>query len=229
MLVSGLALVVVVAAIAGIVATRPNPGPSIQVTNPSSTTVPSPTSSIGDRFVPPTTIENGLVVLPVTLPDGEQYTLRYPAAMRIAQLGFAGGLGVSGNQVSISYTTIRVYAVTRAFASTAVRTEARCRFHGGRTPVTARRHQMFWRFNSVPGSRRSRSNGRPTPSARRGRAVSREPSTTTGISYYMPRRRCRSVTRSTVASAACRAPSSSWRRICIAVSPSRTRACTAAS
>ena len=84
---------------------------------------PTPTSTttrryaVGDRFVPPTTIENGLVMMPVTFPDGETTTLRYPPAMKIAQLGFAGGIGVNwpvddaashccGKQVSITYPTI---------------------------------------------------------------------------------------------------------------------------
>jgi photosystem II stability/assembly factor-like uncharacterized protein len=118
MLVSGLALVIVIAAVAGILATRPNPGPSIEVRHNSSTTVPAPSSSVGDRFVPPTTIENGLVVLPVTLPDGERFTLRYPPAMRIAQLGFAGGISVSGAQVLVNYTTIaHLYRDSKALAT----------------------------------------------------------------------------------------------------------------
>jgi photosystem II stability/assembly factor-like uncharacterized protein len=106
-LLSGLALVVVIAAVAGIVATRPNPDPSIEVTNPSSTTTaPTPSSSIDRRFIPPTTMENGSVVLPATFPDGETTTLRYPPEMKIAQLGYAGEIGVSGTRVQIEYTTI---------------------------------------------------------------------------------------------------------------------------
>ena len=36
------------------------------------------------RFVPWTHIEDGLTVLPVTLPDGETLTMRYPARMHVA-------------------------------------------------------------------------------------------------------------------------------------------------
>jgi photosystem II stability/assembly factor-like uncharacterized protein len=116
-IVSALALAVVVAAAAGIVATRPDEDQVI-VTDPSSTTVPTP-SSIGYRFVPPTTTENGITTLPVTLPDGETFTMRYPEQMKIAQLGFAGSLGVNweaettipflccSKQVSITYQTIK--------------------------------------------------------------------------------------------------------------------------
>jgi hypothetical protein len=118
-IVSALALAVVVAAVGGIVATRPDEDQVI-VRNPSSTTAPPP-SSIGDRFVPPTTTANGMTTLPVTLPDGETFTLRYPVEMKIAQLGFAGGIGVDwpvedgalhccGKVVGIRYTTVgRVY------------------------------------------------------------------------------------------------------------------------
>ncbi len=109
-IVSALALAVVVAAVAGIVATRPDEHQVI-VTDPSSTTAPPPSSSIGDRFVPPTTTENGITTLPVTLPDGETFTMKYPEQMKIAQLGFAGSIGVNwpsccNKQVSITYQTI---------------------------------------------------------------------------------------------------------------------------
>ena len=117
-IVSALALLLVVGVVTGIVATRPDSGPSIQVTNPSSTTtVPAPSSSVGARFVPPTTTKNGITTLPVTFPDGETTTLRYPPAMKIAQLGFRGDIGVEypvtngalhccGKVVSITYQTI---------------------------------------------------------------------------------------------------------------------------
>ena len=51
---------------------------------------------VGDRFVPPTTIENGIVTLPGDA--ARRRDLRrcaYPQEMRIAQLGFAGGIGVN--------------------------------------------------------------------------------------------------------------------------------------
>jgi photosystem II stability/assembly factor-like uncharacterized protein len=56
-------------------------------------------------------MENGLVVMPVTFPDGETTTLRYPPEMKIAQLGFRGDLGVEypatgGKVVSITYATV---------------------------------------------------------------------------------------------------------------------------
>ncbi len=125
-LLSGVAVVVVIAAVAGIVTTRPDHHQLI-VTDPSSTTaaattVPTtqpttPRSSIDGRFIPPTTTENGRVVLPVTFPDGEHITLRYPHEMRVAQLGLAGAVGanwpvVNGSPnccsryVGITYQTI---------------------------------------------------------------------------------------------------------------------------
>jgi hypothetical protein len=116
-IVSALALAVVVAAVAGIVATRPDKHQVI-VTDPSSTTAaPTTHPSIDGRFIPPTTTENGFVVLPVTFPDGETTTLRYPPEMKIAQLGFAGDVGVEypvtngalrccSRVVSIRYATV---------------------------------------------------------------------------------------------------------------------------
>jgi hypothetical protein len=116
---SGLAAVVVVAVVAGIVATRPDSGRKLTVTTPSSTTAPTPASSIDGRFIPPTTADNGIVTLPVTLPDGESFTLRYPQAMQIAQLGLGGSTAsvnweaqttipflCCSKEVSITYQTI---------------------------------------------------------------------------------------------------------------------------
>ena len=62
-------------------------------------------------------MENGLVVMPVTFPDGETTTLRYPPEMKIAQLGFRGDVGVDypvtngalhccSKVVSIRYATV---------------------------------------------------------------------------------------------------------------------------
>ena len=79
---------------------------------------PSPATgrSVGDRFVAPTSLDHGQVVLPVTLPDGDRFTMRYPANLRIAELGFAGsaelndsGRGASTaccSTVSVTYQTI---------------------------------------------------------------------------------------------------------------------------
>jgi photosystem II stability/assembly factor-like uncharacterized protein len=126
-IVSALALAVVVAAVAGIVATRPAKHQVI-VTDPSSTTAaPTTHPSIDGRFIPPTTIDkcgvganctySERVAMPVTLPDGETFTLLYPKQLKIAQLGYAGGIGVDwpvengalhccSKQVSITYQTI---------------------------------------------------------------------------------------------------------------------------
>ena len=118
----------------GVDAATRTPGRTISVGGTTTTVSRPPTtsgaSSVGDRFVPPTTSQDGLVVLPVTLPDGETFTLRYPPAMRIAQLGFAGGIGVDwpvetgdlqccGKQRSASGTT-------RSLTSTATRSRSRC-------------------------------------------------------------------------------------------------------
>ena len=107
---SSVSVVVVLAVVAGIVAAqRDDDGPGLIVEGPT-TTEPS---SIGDRFVPPTTIDDGIVTLPVTLPDGETTTLRYPQGLGIAQLGFAGSIGVHGSgsgtggrPLSVTYQTI---------------------------------------------------------------------------------------------------------------------------
>ena len=118
-LLSALAIVVAVAAVAGIVATRPDKH-QVVVTDPSTTTgtvAPAPHSSIDGRFIPPTSVDNGIITMPVTFPDGEGVTVRYQQQMKVAQLGFAGGIGVNwpaengtlhccGKQVSITYQTI---------------------------------------------------------------------------------------------------------------------------
>ena len=116
---SATSIVAAVAIVFGVVAARRDNGPEIVVGGTGTTTVTTPTTvgpTVDDRFVPPTTVQHGLVVLPVTLPDGETFTLRYPPAMKIAQLGFAGGggvvgfSGVSSRQVTVGYTNVqRVY------------------------------------------------------------------------------------------------------------------------
>jgi hypothetical protein len=68
-------------------------------------------------YVPRTRIEGANAVLPVTLPDSETLTLRYPVRMQIAQLGFSGAMrvrwvvsrGVSaccGALVLVTYETV---------------------------------------------------------------------------------------------------------------------------
>jgi hypothetical protein len=105
-------LVAVLAIVAGVVAATRSTGPTITVANPSTTLPPTTTPttygpSNNSRFIPPTTTDNGLVVLPVTLPDGESFTMRYPAAMKIARLGFTGTTGINGKLVTMSYTTVQ--------------------------------------------------------------------------------------------------------------------------
>ncbi|MDQ1462130.1 MAG: hypothetical protein QOI08_3614 [Actinomycetota bacterium] len=118
---AGAASILVLVLIAvGVVANTGGKAPSVTVSGTSSTgpatTSTRPGSAVDGRFVPPTSIKNGKVVLPVTFPDGETTTLRYPTAMRIAELGFAGGAGVSypvssgalhccGKVLSVRYTT----------------------------------------------------------------------------------------------------------------------------
>jgi photosystem II stability/assembly factor-like uncharacterized protein len=117
-LLSALAVLVVVGVVAGIVATRPD-NDHVIVENPSSTTTAAPTTypSIDGRFIPPTTIDNGIVTMPVTLPDGESVTMRYPQKLQVAQLGYAGTIGVNwpvesgaiqccGKPLSITYQTV---------------------------------------------------------------------------------------------------------------------------
>jgi photosystem II stability/assembly factor-like uncharacterized protein len=119
--VAATSIVAAVAIVLGVDAVTRSTGPEISVGGTTTTVSTTPTtsraSSVGDRFVPPTTLQDGLVVLPVTLPDGETFTLRYPPAMRIAQLGFAGSIGVDwpvetgklqccGNTINLRYTTI---------------------------------------------------------------------------------------------------------------------------
>jgi hypothetical protein len=116
---SSVSVVAVVALVLGVVASQHDDnGPQVIVGGPS-TTAPS---SIANRLVPPTSTIDGVTTLPVTLPDGETTTLSYPEELRIAQLGFAGGIGVNwdvdpdplrccGKQVSVTYDTIEhVYA-----------------------------------------------------------------------------------------------------------------------
>ena len=112
LVVSATSLVAVVAIVFGVLATMRNSGPTLTVEG-SSTTLPPVTTpntygpSVEHRFIPPTTTASGKAVLPVTLPDGETFRMTYPPSMNIAQLGFAGGINVSGKQVTISYTTVQ--------------------------------------------------------------------------------------------------------------------------
>ena len=72
-----LAAVILAGAVVGVVATQRDNGPEIAVPGVSTsipTTPPTAGPSIADRFVPPATVENGKVVLPVTQPDGSTFT-----------------------------------------------------------------------------------------------------------------------------------------------------------
>ena len=120
MALSTTSIVAVVAIVLGVVAMRRGTGPAVQVEGPTAT-LPS---SIADRFVPATSVDHGIVTVPVTLTDGETTTLRYPQQLRIAQLGFGGAINVRwpesrglaaccGRDVAISYTSI-----ARAFGTT---------------------------------------------------------------------------------------------------------------
>jgi photosystem II stability/assembly factor-like uncharacterized protein len=77
----------------------------------------TPMSSIEGRFIPPTTVEHGVVTMPVTLPNGDAFIFKYPEQTKIAQSGFAGSAGVNwiakpnptrccSKQVRITYQTI---------------------------------------------------------------------------------------------------------------------------
>ncbi len=45
-------------------------------------------SQVGDRFVPATTTSGDTTTMPITLPDGRPYTVRYAKGLDLAQLGF---------------------------------------------------------------------------------------------------------------------------------------------
>jgi len=55
----------------------------------------TPPTIAADGYVPPTHPDAGLSVLPLTMPDGETLTLRYPPQMQIAQLGVQPSLSLS--------------------------------------------------------------------------------------------------------------------------------------
>jgi hypothetical protein len=123
------AFMIVAGAVLGVVAAQRQNEPQILVPGPSTTVLTTPTTagpSNGDRFIPPTSMENGKVVLPVTQPDGATFTVRYPPKMHIAELGFADGIivdwPVNATQccdefADISYTSIhRVYGDAKPIA-----------------------------------------------------------------------------------------------------------------
>jgi hypothetical protein len=163
---SATSLVAVVAIVAGVVAVTHQTGPTVTVENPSTTLPPATTPttagpSVDGRFIPPTTMENGLVTLPVTFPSGETTTLRYPPAMKIAQLGFGGGVGVGypvtsgalrccGKVVSIRYTTIQhLYGDAKPIkVYRGANGEAVPFFHGYQSvpPVTAQLDYLVFQF-----------------------------------------------------------------------------------
>jgi hypothetical protein len=78
----------------------------------------SPASSIRDRYIPPTTTKRGVATMPVTLPDGRPYTVRYAKGLALAKLGFRPTVEVQAlapqacctRTLSISYATVdKVY------------------------------------------------------------------------------------------------------------------------
>ena len=127
--VSATAIVAAVAISVGVIASTHDSPPEIAVPGSTTTVLTTPTTvgpSNNDRFIPPTHMENGKVVLPVTQPDGSTFTVRYAPKMHIAELGFAAGINidwpVNGTQccsevVQIAYTNIqRVYGDARPLA-----------------------------------------------------------------------------------------------------------------
>ena len=86
----------------------------------------TPAASVADRFVPSTTTQHGMVSMPVTLPDGRPYTIRYAAGLALAKLGFRPSVEVQAlspqvcctRTLSISYTTVADVAGDRAPTAT---------------------------------------------------------------------------------------------------------------
>lgn len=84
------------------------------------TTPRTAAGSVSGRFVPPTNLDGNTVVLPVTVPDGRRFELRYPQALHIAEQGFSTGTTISSPHaesvpgrccergVLVSYTTVTV-------------------------------------------------------------------------------------------------------------------------
>ena len=232
---------IVVIALVAVLATRTTE-PSITVEGGASTTLPPTTtpttygpSTAAGGFIPPTTLQNGLVVLPVTLPDGETFTMQYPPAMRIAQLGFLGGINVARQAGSdqVHDDSARLHgqrpAGTRLSAARTVRrctcsTRSNASATSGPTSTSSRTSSE----NGWPSSRRRRGSTAAT-SANWAASLDRRTDDSNGYLVLHVGHRCRSATRSTAGSAACPGTTSSSRRISIAGSPSRTRACTGAS
>jgi heat shock protein HslJ len=73
-------------------------------TTTESTSQPSePPPSNREPFVPPTTGEGGLTVMPITLPDGSTAELAYPPELRLAELGVFPSTTACGRTLSATY------------------------------------------------------------------------------------------------------------------------------
>ncbi len=118
-LVPAIAAVLVLVVVAGVVAWRHDDDPSRVVTRPPVTTMPI--RSIDGRMIPRTSASGTTVVLPITLPDGRHYQLRYPSDVDIASLGLRmvaqvdspvtaqggnGPMGCCNREFTLSYATV---------------------------------------------------------------------------------------------------------------------------
>jgi hypothetical protein len=54
----------------------------------SSPATTTPSNTVDGRFIPPTSIDGSETVMPVTLPNGHRFELRYPTDLDLAVLGF---------------------------------------------------------------------------------------------------------------------------------------------
>jgi hypothetical protein len=78
---------------------------------------PTDRAQVGDRYVPPTTTAHGVTTMPVVLPDGRPFTVRYAEGLDLAQRGFRANvaaqllLGVSDTaRVSRTLSVLRTTA-----------------------------------------------------------------------------------------------------------------------
>jgi hypothetical protein len=75
-------------------------------------------TQVDDRYVPPTTTADGVTTMPVTLPDGRPFTVRYAARLDLAQRGFrstvAARLQLGGPQYDTQARTLQVLHTTTA-------------------------------------------------------------------------------------------------------------------
>jgi hypothetical protein len=75
-------------------------------------------TQVDDRYVPPTTTADGVTTMPVTLPDGRPFTVRYAARLDLARRGFrstvAARLQLGGPQYGTQTRTLQVLHTTAA-------------------------------------------------------------------------------------------------------------------